>query len=305
MSGVEIAGLVLAVIPLVISALEHYEEGFSTLSEWWMYRTAYLNFSRQFSIQTVFLKNHLESLLSELSMSQAEMQELLADDPGGGDESKWKNPELEKRLRQRLPDQTYVLYLQTVTSMLGTMRQVQSKLSIVDGSLQIREPPSEPMSSESAKGWWKKQHSKLRFSFSRSKRKMLLHELTRDNETLDGLIQSSDRLTTARKKNSAANISKFCLTRRHAAGLHDVVDGAWGCFCRNKHSCSLVLHECRAEQRNDGSDELAAQFEALLQSGTERGETTGTWTFFQVNVGITKPIPAPSFDPIFKSDTDA
>lgn len=44
LTGVETAGLVLASFPLLISALEHYREGFESLKEWWKFRTEFLAF---------------------------------------------------------------------------------------------------------------------------------------------------------------------------------------------------------------------------------------------------------------------
>lgn len=41
MSGVEAAGFMLAAIPLVISALEHYTEGVETIQKWWRYQKAF------------------------------------------------------------------------------------------------------------------------------------------------------------------------------------------------------------------------------------------------------------------------
>jgi len=44
MSGVEIAGFVLAAFPLLISAGEHYREGFEPLVKWKKFRTDFISF---------------------------------------------------------------------------------------------------------------------------------------------------------------------------------------------------------------------------------------------------------------------
>src|SRR5579871_5696579 len=98
-TGIETAGIILAVFPLIISALEHYKEGFSTLQIWWMYRTEFLDFLRKIGIQFVLFRGNLEELLTPIVTSEAQMNELLLD-PGG---DAWRNEKLEESLRKRLP----------------------------------------------------------------------------------------------------------------------------------------------------------------------------------------------------------
>ena len=52
-TGVETAGLVLAIFPLLVSALEHYQEGFERLSDWWKFRTEFLGLMHAIGRQAI------------------------------------------------------------------------------------------------------------------------------------------------------------------------------------------------------------------------------------------------------------
>lgn len=77
-TGVETAGLVLAIFPLLVSALEHYQEGFERLSDWWKFRTEFIGFVHVIGRQAILFDENLEELLSPLIISDAEMDALCA-----------------------------------------------------------------------------------------------------------------------------------------------------------------------------------------------------------------------------------
>lgn len=108
-TGVETAGLVLAVFPLLVSALEHYQEGFERLSNWWKFRTEFLGFMHVIGRQAILFDGNLEELLSPIITSDAEMDTLLRDptDPF------WRRAEFEEKLRERLP-KSYESYRNTI-----------------------------------------------------------------------------------------------------------------------------------------------------------------------------------------------
>lgn len=129
-TGIETAGLILAIFPLIISTLEHYKEGFSTLQTWWMYRTEFLDFLRKIGIQSVLFRGNLEELLAPIVASEAQMNALLLD-PGG---DVWGDEKLEENLRKRLP-KTYDWYKLTIDEMLKDMTRLKKKLNIHDGKV--------------------------------------------------------------------------------------------------------------------------------------------------------------------------
>ncbi len=129
-TGVETAGLVLAIFPLLVSALEHYQEGFERLNDWWKFRTEFLGFMHVIGRQAILFDENLEELLSPIITSDAEMDTLLRDPTG----PLWRRAELEKKLKGRLP-KSYEAYRSTIDDMRETMDLLQKKLGIQNGKL--------------------------------------------------------------------------------------------------------------------------------------------------------------------------
>jgi hypothetical protein len=61
MSGVEAAGFVLAVFPIVIQLLQQYREGLEPLKTWWKYRKEFLKFSRNVKNQSLVFEGNVEN----------------------------------------------------------------------------------------------------------------------------------------------------------------------------------------------------------------------------------------------------
>jgi hypothetical protein len=133
-SGIEVAGLVLGAFPIVVSALEHYREGFETLQDWWRFRTEYLGFVHAVGVQSVLFSENLEVLLAQIIASDAEMDSLLQD-PGG---DPWCDPTLEERMQRRLP-KSYEYYRCTVDDINEVMDKLKGKLGIKNNK--VRLPP--------------------------------------------------------------------------------------------------------------------------------------------------------------------
>lgn len=129
-TGVETAGLVLAAFPLVISGVQAYREGLKPLRTWWQYRTQVLELSAAIDSQHLMFLQNIELLLDPIVASSSQMNRLLKS-PGTGDPV-WLNSELAEKLKQRLSI-SYSSYTSTVLGMSKTLRDLESKLGIVDG----------------------------------------------------------------------------------------------------------------------------------------------------------------------------
>jgi hypothetical protein len=77
----EIAGFVLAAIPLMISGLEHYRENAEVLESWWKIKREYQKCMRNLKYHKVSFEENLEELLLPLIADEDKLQQLL-DDPG-------------------------------------------------------------------------------------------------------------------------------------------------------------------------------------------------------------------------------
>jgi len=133
MSGVEVAGFVLAAFPLAISALEHYRQTAETLGVFWKIRREYKTWTHSLDICRLAFEQNLEEFLLPLITDEDELQRLIAEPDG----VEWKNPELEKRLRQRLP-RSYNLYLESIDRIKDVMNDLKHELGIDKASFQTK-----------------------------------------------------------------------------------------------------------------------------------------------------------------------
>lgn len=125
MSGIEIAGLLLGVFPLLISALEHYRESAEVLDDWWQIKKEYKKCKNEIKVQELAFENNLERFLLPLVVDDNEIAALIAE-PGG---IKWKDPALEDKLKSRLP-KSYEVFLDTIFDIKSTVDGLKEELGV-------------------------------------------------------------------------------------------------------------------------------------------------------------------------------
>ena len=132
MSGAEIAGFVLAAIPLVISGLEHYAEGVSTIKIMFNAPAEFKSMSRRLIVEHRILRNTVELLLHDCIDDEQLLANLMAD---SSDPDVWSDPTVEKALRKKLQS-SFSVYLDTMSSLETTLADFKSRLKLtVDGKV--------------------------------------------------------------------------------------------------------------------------------------------------------------------------
>jgi len=132
MSGVEVAGLVLACLPLVISALEHYARGARTVRAWGKYRLEVIGLRHILNTEFEIFRNTCEIMLARIASPKG--ISTLLDDPGG---CAWKDPRLDIELR-RILRRSYDGYIETMQNINSAVAEFQHKLRLgTDGSVRI------------------------------------------------------------------------------------------------------------------------------------------------------------------------
>lgn len=126
MSGIEIAGLVLAVIPLFISAIEHYEAGLRPVRvlKLVVYREELARYRAKLTVEYGLYNSALEELLVDV-VPQDELRDMIAQGYG----SHWKNAALELKLKKRLGT-VYNTYFLVMKQMQDVMARIASLLDI-------------------------------------------------------------------------------------------------------------------------------------------------------------------------------
>ena len=133
MSGVEAVGLLLGAFPLLISALEHYREGAELLSDWWRIQRAYKKCKQDIEYHRILFESNVEEFLLPLVVDEAELRVLMANPAG----DEWEDPELGKRLQERLP-KSYNLYLDIIGDINKLMEKLKKELGVGNASFQSR-----------------------------------------------------------------------------------------------------------------------------------------------------------------------
>jgi hypothetical protein len=130
MSGVEVIGLVLGVLPLVISAAEDYKKAFEPLVRWKRFKFAFRDFITSVDIQRQMFQLVLKKLLIRVQLPPEEKQRLLVVPNYEG----WSQPDTVDAIRSRLGE-SYDACMDILRSMKEDMQELQAMMSLKDGSV--------------------------------------------------------------------------------------------------------------------------------------------------------------------------
>ncbi|KAH8587077.1 hypothetical protein B0O99DRAFT_557149 [Bisporella sp. PMI_857] len=252
MSGVEIAGFVLAAIPLMISALEHYKESAEVLEGWWKVKSEWRKCKNNLNYHKVAFEENLEELLLPLIADEEKLKHLL-DCPGGPE---WRDPTLEEMLRERMP-KTYSAYLETIEEMKEVVEGLDNALGMNKMHFQNRvteEYQIEKTASNGAKSIGhvtivaniEYQTQRIKLAFNKTTRQELFEEFGMYNARLRDILGSSDRLAALRRsrvssKKAAVINSGLWKFWSHANSVFDLLTEAWSCKCQALHHANLLL----------------------------------------------------------------
>lgn len=133
MSGIEIAGLVLGAFPLLLRALDDYREGAETLRDWWRIERTYKKCHQDLCYHRLLFEDVVELLLLPLVADSVELKTLMSDPAG----QIWEEPELEQRLRDRLP-KSYSLFLEYIHDINGLVESIKKELGVKNTTFEAR-----------------------------------------------------------------------------------------------------------------------------------------------------------------------
>lgn len=130
MSGFEIVGVIFGVFPLLVSAAEHYEEGFEPLKKWWRFRTDFIEFIDAIDIEKQAFDLILERFLIAAQVPYEEIQSLMIDPKYEG----WLSNDIALAMKARLGP-SYDVFMSTIRRMNTLMGELQVILSLKDGKV--------------------------------------------------------------------------------------------------------------------------------------------------------------------------
>ncbi|OCL02071.1 hypothetical protein AOQ84DRAFT_424460 [Glonium stellatum] len=242
MSGFEAVGVILGVLPLIISALEHYAQGVSTAKRFWQYKSELKSLLRSIRTEKDIFLNTCETLLT--GIVRVDQMSLFLEYPEG---QLWHDLEIEEKLEERLKG-AYAGYSETVEDMNTVLGKFMEKLKLDPaGKVQFSDPNA-----------FKKEFKRLKFSISRSAYEDLLNKIRQNNVTLSQLTKQSITLESTRAacRRSSPN---FRAVQDYAKSVYTILRSSWQCGCQAPHTVSLRLEpRCTTIPASTPSPNLAA-----------------------------------------------
>ena len=297
MSGIEAAGLVLGIFPLLISALEHYRESAEVLSSWLAFKRKYQKVKHDIEWLRFSYTQNLRELLLPLICDEDEVEVLLTDPLG----KLWSEPELESKLKERLAG-AYIHCLRAIKDVNEVMEKWKHELGL--GKLDVKvgvfplvtTPKSQRYTNQrqASKGKINFHLFRIKFAFSQSNRDELFKDFKEYNGRLEEILRQGDRLqqTSTAAKSHPKSISKsFKLIRRRATTLYNLLAKAWTCQCKSLHHAHFGLD-------NQISEDLGTKFDVVFAYSQEAIHEHRPWRIKNTNVVVVQK-EIPSDKPIF------
>lgn len=126
-TGVEAAGIILAILPLVVNQLDAYVQGLETIKTFRTkrYRRELESYLTRLGTQQAIFLNTLEHLLEDVADSDDEVRDLIGNPAG----TSWQDPVFQERLRKRL-GRDHDIYIKTMTMLSGILQNLSDKLGL-------------------------------------------------------------------------------------------------------------------------------------------------------------------------------
>ncbi|KAK1777270.1 hypothetical protein QBC45DRAFT_331016 [Copromyces sp. CBS 386.78] len=277
MSGLEVAGLVLGVLPLAIKALKAYREIMSDVRG---VPNDLANLIEDLETEMLRLRTSCELLLEQIVPFE-DIADYL-DDPMS---PKWEESAVNNKLRIRLSD-AYPKFEEKVRDIRAVGLDLEKKL-------RLREQMLEEI--EAILRIWK---ARIGFTLKKKDYNDIVSRLKSANTFLHGLVKDSRVLGASRKRRSHNHILR--LLRNLARSLFNALLGAaTGCYCPHPHKAclELVVRDLAFIRNLDTEDELAKEvpFHVVLASTIpddtlvelERSPQSNVrWTSFRLQCGL-------------------
>ncbi|KAJ8129161.1 hypothetical protein O1611_g4471 [Lasiodiplodia mahajangana] len=233
MSGIEAVGLVLGIIPLIISALEHYQEGKSAVSTWRRHVRIVRSLVRNLKIEQGNLYNTCELLLSGI-IPPVNLNPML-DEPFG---PLWQDKRIKKRIEERL-NRSYNVFEETVGEMLAIMKELESNLEF--------KPEGQP--EQYMSGAVERNMKRASLVINRSSYDAALQGLTLKNQTLATIVSDSLKLEPFRRQRSRGKY--LGLLRKILSSIYKALQLGLHGTCPQKHGMNLQLLDPGLSLRGD------------------------------------------------------
>lgn len=131
LTGVEIAGTVLAVLPLVIQAVTWYQEGTEPMADYWNYVPALQLLLNRLNFQATLYEDSIRRLLMIVGVPAEEIHKLVdhVDEPWRLTAA-WRDAKLAQKLEDALGKRHFASFIFAVQQIDELMKKLMSKLKL-------------------------------------------------------------------------------------------------------------------------------------------------------------------------------
>ncbi|KAL9034495.1 MAG: hypothetical protein Q9180_005374 [Flavoplaca navasiana] len=304
MAGLDIVGVVLASLPLVVSAIEHYRDALNPLQDYSEYDRA-LKLLRIFLLieQDLFESTLKLLLLDSLTPDQArnlfpdQAWNLGSDQIQNVDIVLWRTDEIDKKLKMRLGSK-YTVFMGMVGEMEAVMKILMKDLEVevfilcqksaedagarcTDYRCQPNwQGTSELIMSSIKKG--KREWRKVKWSFGRKRREALLQRFRKCNRTIALYVEQREILAPTPILRSNEMAQYFHKVRDDASKVYEALENGWNCRRSCSHSANLQLE---ARDSSTTAPEFKVALSSPIQNARSRPELQ--WVNTHVSVAET------------------
>ncbi|KAF7927495.1 uncharacterized protein EAE98_005877 [Botrytis deweyae] len=227
MSGFEIAGIVLGGFPILIIAVEFFDETFKRVTTWRQFRTDFLQFIDAINFEKQFFNELLRRFLLSVDVPRDEVHLFLEDRSYEG----WHREELIAIFHLRL-GKSYKGFKSLIKTVDSLMIEVNNLLAFKDGRIDWQE--------ERLSGF-EYQVKRVQHSFSKRGPKAFV-ALEKCNRKLQEILDSVEKLETiGSRKDDLAEAIFFSRIKKHSQSLHKAINDRWSCECISAHEVSIQL----------------------------------------------------------------
>ncbi|KAF8243707.1 hypothetical protein K440DRAFT_663936 [Wilcoxina mikolae CBS 423.85] len=240
-TGVEAAGLALAIFPILVQSIGFYLEGSRTIKDWWNYKGVLSRLVRQLEMEQVKFENTCGIFLEGLVT--AEQATILVGGTG------WDDIDFQEVLRQRLQSNVAKAFVDAVVALHLQLR----KLSIDIGAMDNCMLPPVSLDRKTQKKLWKS----LKLVLQKSDHESLLHDVKQINDDLYKLTMQRTP-TIVVQKPTLDLVKHYNRIQNYAKSLHDVFQERFTsavCQCTMPHTASLRLHAVPTTDLTDETDQ--------------------------------------------------
>ena len=125
MSGIEVAGIALAVFPILVDGMVRFIDGVHTIKWYRRYRARLQDYADILGAQRIWYQDTLEELLMDIVQNEDELEALIAQPTG----AIWENPKYRQRLEQRL-GRSHEVYMRLSEKMVKALLSMCEELGI-------------------------------------------------------------------------------------------------------------------------------------------------------------------------------